>query len=291
MRQAKPRRPRNHGYHSVGFLNFVAGTRFGSWEARRAPFLIGLVKSAASRSTRDVLRFPGVRTPMRLPRCAFTSRMPSARSLVADDCSSIVGIEPGLSRAADDATVNMGALSAGECAESTSRMLEALQVDGESPQSMALAKLSATESHGWPQHLTAMHKAICAELLTCNGEASQVSDQRIKTEGTKRREAYYAARINYAPLKVDVPTTKRILVRVHEEAPVGIAALNQVIREEIAAMAELFEEEEVSSRDIRRALLDNGVLSVSDDGGTQVAIPTMATWAEAGPRSTGDPDP
>ena len=69
--------------------------RSGSYAARTAPGLICLTKSAAFLNTCDVLRFPGVTTPMRLPQCVFTRPMPSARfTVVADHDGGVVRIEP-----------------------------------------------------------------------------------------------------------------------------------------------------------------------------------------------------
>ena len=82
-------------YQEGGFPRFVPGMGSGSWLRRSACGRICLTKSAAFFSTCEILRLPGVTTPTRLPRCALTRRMPSARSaVVAHDNRAVVGVEP-----------------------------------------------------------------------------------------------------------------------------------------------------------------------------------------------------
>ena len=186
---------------------------------------------------------------------------------------------PGLSRTADNAVSDMGALSEEECIESTMRMLEAVGV-GDGRACRDLAWLAAKESFGWPQHLNIAQKAICRELLRRDGVAADASRFAIEADVAEGREAYYRNRTDYAPLALDRAVTMRSLARVQEEKPVGNVALDVLVEGEMDSSRKLFGDEGISARDVRHVLHDKGILATDVDDRITVAIPSMAAWAK-----------
>ena len=112
----------------------------------------------------------------------------------------VVTDHPGLSRLASNAVVQMGAMSAGECAESTSKMLEALRVHGTDAEKAGLAELTADLSFGWPQHLNIAQTAVCGELVRSRGEAGDIRTDVVRDETAVGRGRYYAGRLDHHPM-------------------------------------------------------------------------------------------
>ena len=105
-----------------------------------------------------------------------------------------------LSRLANDAVVEMGAMSAGECAESTSKMLDALRVHGTVAEQTRLAELTADLAFGWPQHLNIAQTAVCKELIRTRGEARSIRTDIVQDETALGRARYYAGRLDHHPM-------------------------------------------------------------------------------------------
>ena len=86
----------------------------------------------------------------------------------------------GLTRAAQDATYDLEALSTEECERSTLLLFDEVCPEGGREDAMALAKLAADLSHKWPQHLNRAQKAICEELLRVDGKLRDVNPDRLR---------------------------------------------------------------------------------------------------------------
>ena len=205
----------------------------------------------------------------------------------------------GLSRLACDAVVEMGAMEASECASSTAKMLDALNVSGEAMERDSIARLTADLAHKWPQHLHCAQTALCEELLRTDGVLREVHTEHLRARSDELRHAYYRGRLEDPIFKIDSTVTKRILVTISTTQP-PINARWQLRRlcEAVIDSAGLSGEpefRELSRGEFSTALIEKGV--VSDVGGKwEVSIPSMADWAanelpELGGRKPGSHTP
>ena len=92
----------------------------------------------------------------------------------------------GISRMADNANVDMGAMALEECAESTRLMLDDLGVEGTDAEVGHFTQRIAEHSRGWPQHLNRAQKALCQGLLEANGALRDVDRQAVERMATRR---------------------------------------------------------------------------------------------------------
>ena len=130
----------------------------------------------------------------------------------------VVTDHPGLSRLASNAVVQMGAMSAGECAESTLRMLDALRVHGTDAEKARLAELTADLSFGWPQHLNIAQTAVCGQLVRTRGEAGDVRTGVVRDETAGGRARYYARRLDHHPMERYPMMARRIVAELKAAA-------------------------------------------------------------------------
>ena len=191
-----------------------------------------------------------------------------------------VGSLDGLSRLSDNAIVNMGAMSEGECGESTSRMLTALHVDGDPEEQGRMAKLVTVLSYGWPQHLHCAQVAMCRELLRADGVMKGVDAGRVRMESDQRRENYYRQRLSGTALSARGGTLAAAVVkRVMAERPGDEVTLADICGEETRRLGlDGNENFKVAPVQVASLLLERGVLAFTPDHRYDVAIPSMARW-------------
>ena len=141
---------------------------------------------------------------------------------------------PGLSRLERDAVVRMGAMTVDECAESTRKMFDELKVEGDEAEMAEAARLTATLSYGWPQHLNEAQGALCVELLQTNGALAAVDTDRVQRESDHRRGNYYRRRLAGTVLSERFGLTAGVVARVTAERPPDLGtALIDVCGEEM----------------------------------------------------------
>ena len=202
---------------------------------------------------------------------------------------SVVTAIHGLSRLARNATVEMGAMTEQECAESTLMMLDALGVDGATPEHEALAGLTGELAHEWPQHLHCAQVSLCEELLRTDGALREVDTRQVRERSDAMRHAYYDLRLDYAPFRIDRPTTRRILVEIARRDVRGDIELEGVCAGAIerAGLSEPFANRGTTPLLFADALIDKGIVR-ENKGLWRVAIPSMADWAAERNISGGD---
>ena len=175
---------------------------------------------------------------------------------------------PGLTRAADGFTIEMGALSASECEESTSQMLNDLGIGS----SGALAKLSASESFGWPRHLFSVQKVICEELIERNGDVN-IDPNRISDRSERKRFSYYQRRLeeveNY---KYHKKSVRRVL------ATLGVKEVNESLSTLTQLLSECGMPTTRDAESMAKNMVNRGLLKQENDCWA-LSIPSMGSWA------------
>ena len=197
---------------------------------------------------------------------------------------------PGLSRLGDNAVVEMGAMSAAECAQSTAAMLEALKARGTPAEHTDAAALAAELAQGWPQHLRSAQKALCRELVRVGGLLQDIDTEQIKADADVRRAAYYTERLDHPIFGIDPVLALRVVVKVAGGATGDGRRLEHLCGDVIAdaGLSELFAARGATATEFADALFEKGVLSRGPRRNEwSVAIPSMAVWA-AGELGTDD---
>ena len=191
-----------------------------------------------------------------------------------------IGSLEGLSRPGDNAIVNVGAMSEGECSESTRMMLTELRVDGTDDEREEMTGLAAALSHGWPQHLHCVQAAMCRELLRTDGVLREVSVSGIGSESDQRRGDYYQRRLSGTMLNArDATLTAAVVKRTMDERPGDEVTLADICGEEIhRAGLDDNPNFKATPDGIASLLLERGVLAIGPDNRYDVAIPSMAQW-------------
>ena len=105
----------------------------------------------------------------------------------------------GLSRLACDAVVEMGAMEASECAISTAKMLDALNVSGEAMERDSIARLTADLAHKWPQHLHCAQTALCEELIRTDGILREVDTEHLQARSDELPELEGGMQASHTP--------------------------------------------------------------------------------------------
>ena len=185
----------------------------------------------------------------------------------------------GMSRLADEVVVNMGRMSDDECTTSTTAMLATVGALGDRA---AAAARTAGLAHGWPQHLTGTHKALCRELLRNAGRLDRVDYTRVNRESTEHRNAYYRQRLEGSVLGDDTAFTARLVGAIRRQGAMNRRALVRLCAKHIGeAGFNDAVDTPVTGEGFERALVEKGVLAETPGGGRyEVAIPSMADWLE-----------
>jgi len=187
----------------------------------------------------------------------------------------------GLSRLAEDATLEMGGMSAKECIESTLMMLDALCPEGSRKECEKAARLAASLSHGWPQHLNRAQRALCEELARKGGQLDRVDEKKIKARADAMRAEYYDRRMKQPPLSYEPELSRRILVDIwQQQLPESRARLDKLCGDAIARYGRETQlpTEHLRKDELAGALIEKGIVS-SNSGYWALAIPSMADWA------------
>jgi len=187
----------------------------------------------------------------------------------------------GLSRLAEDATLEMGELSAEECAESTLMMLDALHPEDSRKECEEAAKLAASLSHGWPQHLSRAQRALCEELARQNGQLNRIDENKIKARTDSMRAEYYERRLKQPPLSYEPDLSRRILVDIWQQRPPeSRARLDKLCGDAIARYGRETQlpTGHLKKEELADALIEKGIIS-SNRGYWALAIPSMGDWA------------
>lgn len=188
--------------------------------------------------------------------------------------------ELGVSRLSRDAVANVGAMSEGECAESTRMMIDRLDAAGTDHEKRRVAEMAAGLSRGWPQHLNGAQTALCRELIRTVGVLSDVDPARVQRESDRDRHAYYEARLLDSVLALRPTFTCQVITKVRERPPTDELALRELCDEELARSG-LGDNPhfDVTAEAFATALVEKGVVTVTLAGGCEIAIPSMADWA------------
>ena len=185
----------------------------------------------------------------------------------------------GLSRLADNAALNMGAMSEDECAQSTAAMLEEIDAAGTDNEKNAVASLVASLSYGWPQHLHCAQMALCRELKRTRGVLKEVATTRVRTESDSRRADYYRKRLADSVLDLRPDLTSSVVGSAMKERPAGRYNLVKLCRKRIEEHGlDNDPDFEASPGEFASALVERGVLSITQGNRYDVAIPSMARW-------------
>lgn len=204
--------------------------------------------------------------------CLFTGLGHTARQ---------IGSIEGLSRLGENVTVNMGAMSDAECAESTRMMLDELRTVGSESEKDRFTKMVATLSYGWPQHLHCAQQALCRELQRTDGALGEVSAARVRNESDRRRTTYYEGRLDGTVLADWPELTAAIVAGVMRERPSTTPALTKLCRDEVGRQGLSDDPDfDATPKGFAATLVERGVLAVSSDRRYDVAIPSMARWLE-----------
>ena len=216
-------------------------------------------------STLTRLHTVGANTPCILLMTGLTHTAGSIRKL------------PGLSRIASEAIVNMGAMTDGECAESTRMMLDAAGVRGDI---VRASELSAPLAMGWPQHLKGVQDALAREVQRVGGDADQVDHLTVNAEATRFRSQYYEARLDDSILAKRPAFTHRLIAKIHESKVEDEVALHDLCAGELARCG-LADNPAfgVTAKTLVTTLVEKGVVTIIRGRGCEVAIPSMAVWA------------
>ena len=194
---------------------------------------------------------------------------------------------PGLSRLADAAVVDMGAMTDDECAASTRMMLEAFKIDANDTAMGEAALRVAAMAVGWPQHLTGAQKALAEALMATDGNLEEVDMAAVERDSQVRRAAYYGQRLDSGEL-VDDPALAVAVI-----AEVGSGHMDRDLRsmvDSVRVHAQALDSYHQSA-EAAKAFLDDmvrhGILvrrrspvDILLDRWS-VAVPSMAAWAEA----------
>lgn len=186
----------------------------------------------------------------------------------------------GISRMARNADVEMGAMSADECTESTLAMLDALRVDGTEAERRAVAEKAGGLSRGWPQHLNRAQEALCKGLLAVHGALPQADMQAMERMIDAARAEHYESRLNHPAFGKDRELAQRIVVAVHGRTAQTDADLADICANEIAAMKRRRpKSHRPKATRVAKALIDKGVVAHTGRR-FAVPVPSMVTWAE-----------
>ena len=194
---------------------------------------------------------------------------------------------PGLSRLADAAVIDMGAMTDDECAASTRMMLEAFKTDANDAAVGEAASRVAAMAVGWPQHLTGAQKALAKALMAADGNLEEVDMAAVERDSNARRAAYYGQRLDSGVL-VDDPALAVAVI-----AEIGSGHMDRDLRsmvDSVCVHAQALDSYHQSA-EAAKAFLDDmvrhGILvrrrSPADVllDRWSVAVPSMAAWAEA----------
>ena len=184
----------------------------------------------------------------------------------------------GLTRAGDAGTYDMSAMTPGECAASTTRMLEELRCEASMESRQMLADETARWSYGWPRHLWSVHKAICEALLDAKGNLQAVSFKQIENRCAELRSEYYVDRLNDIKAPSDPDLTKRIVAQIAKAPPhYSHRALKALCVNEAKRLWQ--SDEDFDGKGTTDELIENGIVE-SKDGIWSLSIPSMGAWAE-----------
>ena len=191
----------------------------------------------------------------------------------------------GLSRLADNAALNMGAMSEDECAQSTAAMLDEIDAAGTDKEKNRAASLVASLSYGWPQHLHCAQMALCRELKRTHGVLKEVGANTVRTESDIRRADYYRKRLADSVLDLRPDLTSSVIGTAMTERPAGRRYnLVKLCREQIEKYGlDNDPDFEASPGEFALALVERGVLSITQGNRYDVAIPSMARWLGISP--------
>lgn len=194
---------------------------------------------------------------------------------------------PGLSRLADAAVIDMGAMTDDECAASTRMMLEAFKADANDAALGKAASRVAAMAVGWPQHLTGAQKALAKALMAADGNLEEIDMAAVERDSNARRAAYYGQRLDSGVL-VDDPALAVAVI-----AEIGSGHMDRDLRsmvDSVRVHAQALDSYHQSA-EAAKAFLDDmvrhGILvrrrSPADVllDRWSVAVPSMAAWAEA----------
>ena len=184
---------------------------------------------------------------------------------------------PGMSRLADDAVVNMGAMADGECVDSTLMMLEQLGVESSAADARQTAQFIATLARGWPQHLNRAQVALCRELVHTDGRLDAVNNSAVQRESDRARQAYYRGRLDGSVLDRRPVLAAQVVKRLDDVQPYDRLDLEAMCAEEMDRLG-LGEAEGFAPNAYIEAMIERGVLSARGDRTFGVAIPSMRTW-------------
>ncbi|MCY4343019.1 MAG: hypothetical protein OXE83_05530 [Gammaproteobacteria bacterium] len=188
---------------------------------------------------------------------------------------------PGLTRCGDEATYDLGPLTAEECCASTGRMLSDLLPEP-SPNSIstALAEASSNLSFGHPRHLLSAQQAICDELLRVNGSLSDVADSNIESACAQKRNHYYRFRLTEVTRDpLHLRAIQRVLVQLATDSiPGGFGHILHMVQEELSETGPIPPTKK-EVRKIAQNIIARGIIQRENDLWA-VAIPSMASWAE-----------
>ena len=185
----------------------------------------------------------------------------------------------GISRLADNAIINMGAMSESECIESTDLLLAACGAAGDSIEAERACRTVARISRGWPQHLNGAQRALSRELLRTDGVLAEVDFDVVRAESASARHEYYSVRLSDTVLDIVPAATARIVAKVTETRPDRMYELEGVCEDVIADMGlDKDPRFRTDAERIAKALVERGVLSTADGGSYDVATPSMLVY-------------
>ncbi len=192
-----------------------------------------------------------------------------------------IGTAGGVSRLADNAVVNMGAMAEEECAESTSMMLDELGAVGDEAEKVQAARTAATLSYGWPQHLHCAQTALCRELIRADGVVREVNPELVARGSDRKRFEYYLGRLSSPILGLRPEFTAGVIERIAQSPPAGLEGLDALCQGEMQRQGwgDTRRSAAITSEMFADALVEKGVVSVAPNRGWDVAIPSMAEWA------------
>ena len=185
----------------------------------------------------------------------------------------------GLSRLANNVTVNMGQMTDAECTESTTRMLDELKVEGTDKECQEAIRVVVKEAHGWPQHLFCAQQALCRELVRTGGHLTGVDSDKVRAESRADRHAYYEARLDYGELARWPRLVAAVAAEVMRKEVDTEPELTNLCRHAIRRL-QLDKDQDFSAEplDFVRQMVEKGVLSLTPERRYVVPIPSMLTW-------------